>query len=586
MQRIRPLTPSPSNPLRHHTAPWLALVAALLSGCQGGLARIDRDVTRLLATESRGLGPADEAPPARHQQGGGSPDPARPNSERPETVNPAASEIRIVPASAAERDVPGVVARLAEEPGNTGEPIALDLPAALTYAIEHGREYRFAEESYVLAALNLLIEEHRWGPRFFNETSAVISGGAEGGTWDSALDLVNEFQVTHRLPYGGDVSVRALVSAVEDLHQRVSGENTQAASLVVDASIPLMRGAGLVAREDLIQRRRDLVYAAREFEDFRRSYLVDIASTFLDLVASQSSISNARRNVDNLAELERRQVALYQAGRQPQFEAALASNATVRARDNLNLQVDRFRRAVDLFKVQLGMPVERPLTIVDSTLGLPVPLVDVVEAVSAGLVFRLDLQTERDRLDDAARAVSIARNQLLPDLDLSGSFTLPTDPAHDRAGLDLDADSASFAAGATLSWPLDRRIEELDLRRAQIGLERAAREYQRSRDSIAAEVRSAARGIDVANFSVQIQERGIEIAQRRKASLDADPGAATARDFAEAEQDLLDAADARARADADLQVAILRYLLSTGQLRFDAQGGILPLQGMGPAGPP
>ena len=57
--------------------------------------------------------------------------------------------------------------------------------------------------------------------------------------------------------------------ATEDLHRKVSGEGIQSAEIILEADIPLLRGAGNVAREDRIQAERDLIYAAREFERFR-----------------------------------------------------------------------------------------------------------------------------------------------------------------------------------------------------------------------------------------------------------------------------------------------------------------------------
>ena len=193
---------------------------------------------------------------------------------------------------------------------------------------------------------------------------------------------------------------------------------------------------------------------------------------------------------------------------------------------------------------------------------------------------RLDLQNRRDQLADAYRAVHNARNDLLPDLNLDASATLPTDPNRDRAGLDFDFDEISFQAGVTFGLPLDREIERLNIRQAQIRLERARRSYDEFRDNVAIGVRGAVRGINSALFSLQIQERGIEVAEQRKASIDADPDRATSRDNAQAIDELLRVQDERDRAKRDLEVSILEYLRDTGQLRVNEEGSIQPLRGM------
>jgi hypothetical protein len=143
----------------------------------------------------------------------------------------------------------------------------------------------------------------------------------------------------------------------------------------------------------------------------------------------------------------------------------------------------------------------------------------------------------------------------------------------------------SASAGLALSLPLDREVERLALRQEQIGLERSIRDYEQLRDNVALAVRASIREIDSATFSLRLQEQNIEVAQRRQASINAAPDRATARDRSEATDRLLRALDDRDRSKRDLQVAILRYLLNTDQLRVEETGEIRPLPGMA-SGPP
>ena len=162
----------------------------------------------------------------------------------------------------------------------------------------------------------------------------------------------------------------------------------------------------------------------------------------------------------------------------------------------------------------------------------------------------------------------------------SDGVGVPTDPDRDVGNLSFDHEELRYSAGLNLSLPLDRRIERLGVRQAQINLERALRDLDEFRDTIAVVIRGSVRDIDRARYALQIQERNIEIGEERVASIQAAPDRATARDASDAANELLVAQDARDEAKRDLEVAILRYLLETGQLRVDAQGRIRPLQGM------
>jgi len=542
------------------------------------MSRIDRRVSKLLAESAAPLGEDATSPDPAALHVGDSQAGAKDErtAERPPTVNPNAADLRFETINEAVE----VIERLRSYSKGDEGALKLDLPSALVQATAYSREFTFAEEEYVLAALRLLIERHLWGPRFFDEMSAVAVGEGSDGLYDTSLRLVNEFRVTQRLPYGGEVSARALARATEDLHEEVAGEESSSAEVILAANIPLLRGAGTIAREDRIQAERDLVYAARDFEQFRRDFLFSITQDFLDLVVQQQSVTNAQRQVEQLREVEARERSLYEAGRTPLFQAALAEQSTVAALDSLNNRLEAYLLAVDRFKVQLGMAIDQPVEIVPSSLELPIPDASLELAVQAGMAYRLDLQTRRDVVDDARRGLDNARNQLLPDLNVIGSVSIPSDESKTKAGLELDGGDTDWQAGITFGLPLDREIERLRVRTAQIDLERQLRDYEEFRDTVAVTIRGSVRDIDRARYALQIQERNIQIGEDRVASIQAAPDRATARDASDASNELLVAKDARDSAKRDLEVAILRYLLETGQLRVDAQGLIRPLQGM------
>jgi hypothetical protein len=118
------------------------------------------------------------------------------------------------------------------------------------------------------------------------------------------------------------------------------------------------------------------------------------------------------------------------------------------------------------------------------------------------------------------------------------------------------------------------------LRQAQILLEQARREADQSRDDAAVEVRQAARGIERSLFSRAVQEKNVQASMNRQAAIDAAPDRATARDRTEALDALRRAQDSLDNAKKDLQLAILRYLNTTGQLRVAPDGRLIPLPGM------
>ncbi|MFO0875535.1 MAG: TolC family protein [Phycisphaerales bacterium] len=561
------------------------IAVGALAACESGMRAIDQRTVELLreSSEKTNVQVDPEWPRPSVPEGAKWPQ-FGPDPINIATRNPNAAEM---PFTVRKDEAALVLERVTAEQ-SPATAIVFNLEQAVSYAVANGREYQDAAETYVLSALQLLIERHRWGPRFFDDIRANVQSTADNGVYNASLNLMNDFTVRQRLPYGGEVTASLLASAVENLHNYVAGDNVQSAEIILAAQLPLLRGAGLAAREDLIQAERNLIYAARDFERFRREFVFEISRDFLDLVVDKQAIDNAQRQLESFIAAEAREIALFKAGREAGFQAGLAAQNTLFARNNLARLEESFRLAVDRFKVRLGMPTEQPLAIDTSTLGLPSPQVAMDEAVAVGLAYRLDLQNERDQFEDARRRVDVARNRILPDLNLTGGVNVPTDPSIQRGGLQFDGNETQFTAGLLLSLPLDRDIERAQLREAQIVLEQAGRRYSRARDDVAVEVRNAVRQIDRALFSIKVQEENVRIARLREASIDAAPDRASARDRSDAIEARLAAEDGLAQAKRDLQVAILGYLVSTGQLRVGPKGDILPLNGMAlrPTGTP
>jgi outer membrane protein TolC len=319
-----------------------------------------------------------------------------------------------------------------------------------------------------------------------------------------------------------------------------------------------------------------MVYAARSYERFRRTFYKDIVGDYLSLVVQKQSLENAQRGVDSLRQLAKRQAALYESGRARLYDSADAENQALASVARLSQSWERYRLALDRFKIRIGWPIHNTIQVVPATLGVQPPAVDVVEAVSEALSFRLDLQNEKDRVVDTQRSVENALNNVLPDISFtaSGSTDSDTDKPMRFGGEEID-----YAVGLSISLPLDRETEKISVRQKQITLERARRGYRESRDTVAVSVRSALRNIDVFQFTLDLQERNVIIAQLGLDSINADPDRVSVLDQTRAISDLQGAQDARDSAKRDLELSIVTYLLQAGRLRIASNGAlILPKQ--------
>ncbi|MEL7472537.1 MAG: TolC family protein [Planctomycetota bacterium] len=582
----------PSTAPRHRIAPTTARRAAaitlltlstLAAGCVGGLDAIDAQTRRLLRQTSEGLGPSTRVPPREHPPAG--------DYERPDqadtsvlTDNPATDELEWLTAPE-DRDVATRLTTYAEEAaGVGGEVRVISLEEAFRLSQISAREFLTAEESYILSAISVLIQRHLFSPRLFNDTSFFIDGDGENGRFDNVLSVVNDLRVTQRLPYGGDVEARWIWQATQNLRSSVSERYRQSSSIALDASIPLMRGAGNVARESLIQAERNLIYAARTFERFRRSLLVSIANDYFRLLERKAVIRNQIRQVESLETLEEATAARVEAGRLSEFQRNIVANQVLAGKSTLASLRESYILDLDRFKLRLGLDPTLPIDVTELTFSVPEPETNLVEATDQALSFRLDLQNARDQLSDARRDVTNARNDLLPDFDITGGVSVPTDPNDTQGGVLFDFDDTSYRAGVNIGLPLDRQIERLNVRQATIRLERALREFDRFRDDVVIDARSAVRSVDLARFSLNLAERQVEINRRRLEEQQLKEDTVDQQTLVDSENALLSAQNNRDAARTDLRNAVLDYLLTTGQLRVGPDGEFDALPGMTPGG--
>jgi outer membrane protein TolC len=557
----------------------LALVGLAFTGCAEQIRQVDIRTDDLVESRNAVLASRDTPPPALEVEAypEGDPFPADTDAVNdPSTRDPTAEQLGFTGRSETENEAEAIIARIRRLGETPEDAESMTIEGAIAFAQANATEYTGAEETYLLTALSLIVQEHFFEPGFFNETS-IDAGKGISTRYETALRVANDFGVRQRLPYGGEVTAKFLAGLTRNLDD-AANEGRQDAAVVIEGRIPLLRGAGMAARENLVQAQRDLVYASRSFESFRRDFYVSIVTDYLDLVLQLQAIANAEGALALNRQIEEREAALVAAGRQEPFQADLARQETLFALDDLAGQQEAYRLSLDRFKVRIGMDPERSIVITPVELQLPTPKVDADQAVQYALEYRLDLQTNRDQLEDSRRQIDLAENGLLPDLDLRGNVRVGGEGV--VQGIDLNLGDTRASGGIFLSLPLDRVDESVALRQAQVRFAQDERVYGKSLDDAAVAVRQAIRQIDRAQFSLVLQERNIEIARNRIASIDAAPARATARDRTTAVSGLRDAEDRRDTAKRNLQVAILNYLNAAGILRVTPEGRLQPLPGM------
>ncbi len=607
---------------------WILLLTGgvSLGGCHELARQADRDVARLIAERQRGalglrgqvqictpavprtpktayeygpnpsvpqLPPGYEIPPTASQPAG-APNEAAPPADPP-SAGPSPEGLAAVGASAAESErlsppgsrpsAPGESA--AETPLTRSERL-LTLTGALAYAQQHQREYMTAKEDLYLSALALTLERHLWTPIFASNLRTVYGNFGEDSGFDQAMRFVADLSVAQRLPYGGQFTASAISTLIRDVKQSITA--AEGGVVELGLNIPFLRGAGHVARETLIQLERELTYAVRTFERYRQAQLVDVAQGYFGLLVLKQAVYDAEQSYRNLAADFERARALEERGQANVLDTLRAEQAVVTAEKNVLDAREALRSAADQFKLSIGMPVDEPLgqddiedieTIerqieagVYPLLMPPAAIDDERGAIQVALSRRLDLKTLADRIDDARRGVAVSKNALLPDLNWTNTLTMDTDPQHYNVAA-IGWNRAVWRSEVLLALPLERTKERNDLRRAMIGVRQAQREYLDGEESIRADVRRAVHRVRLADKSVAIEQRNVQVAERRRELARyrfEEMGDLDNRDVVEAEEEVRTASNRLNLAKRSRWTELLQFRLATETLGIDEEG--------------
>ena len=465
-----------------------------------------------------------------------------------------------------------------EASGELVEPITLDLVESLEVASENSREYQTRKEALYLTALDLTLERWRFKVQEVGTLGALVTGTgeeAQDAEFNGNLRLTKVLGTGARIV--GDIGFSMFrVLTTGDAFDFVS-------DLSLSVTQPLLGGFGeRIVMEPLTQAERDVVYAVRAFERYRRTFVFDVTSRYLRLVQAADGVENQRATYESQQELRRRNEAWGQAGRMSDVEVDQARQAEVDARDSLIQAEQDYQSQLDDFKFLLGLPPQANIQISPGALDrLSQAEPDALPVDDAGLLsefalkWRLDHLTALDQVDDAHRQVYVSADALRNRLDFAASADLSS-PTGETDPLELDLDDTTWQAGLQADLALDRMQERNSYRIALIALQRTERDAQESEDQIRLGVRDALREAERTLQSWILQKGQVSLNERRMEStrLNLEAGRASTRDILDATRDLLSAKNSATRALIDQYLAVLALWRDLEMLRLGADGPI------------
>ncbi len=445
----------------------------------------------------------------------------------------------------------------------------LTLADALATAVSLNREFLSQRESLYRAGLSLSATRFDFGPQF-RQAMTYLWGNDEDGTGSQRAGTT--FAADQILPTGGRIGLTAGLDATWPYGGPGVDDPVYGTNAGIALSQPLLRGAGYdIAWEPLTQAERSFVYEIRRFEEFRQGFTIGIARQFFALLSQQKTLANQDTDYEAAVFDRRKAEALQQVDRNTEKDVILARRREVEAKDQLINARANYDRAVDSYKIQLGLPTTTNIDLVPTDPPYEPVRFEVGSAIAAARANRLDLITQRQGVEDTERSLRIAENSLLPDLNLAATFGsggIGTNLGH------APPDEWNSSVGLTFEVPWQQKSERNSYRSALISLEQARRNLRLAEDQLDLDIRDAIRQLHSIEERIALQQESI-VQERRAVTvmeIRYEAGDVENRELLEARQAFVNAQNALLGLMVDHFVARLNLLKDMGIFFVDDKG--------------
>jgi outer membrane protein TolC len=397
--------------------------------------------------------------------------------------------------------------------GSTEPVIRMPLRELVQRATANNLDVRVAGYAPAIEQTRVTEAEARFDPVFFTNVQLgnnyTLSPSAENPFFGAAGTDVTRFRsvsgqvgLRQDLESGGRVELRYEPSWAQQKPATFEPNPWYGSDLVLQVTQPLLRDFGAdVNRARIVINRNNQRISLLDFRETLERNISDLERAYWQLVQALREVRIAEELLDrtlttaNILWERRRQ----DVGRQQlsQANSSLETRRTIliRARARVRDLSDQIKRLMN----------DPEFPVAGQTLILPAdePLKDQIrfdleDQIATALEYRFELGQQQIRVDSAGVAADVARNNLLPQLNLIGSVGVQ--------GLGEDyfyavEDQAEFhyidyTVGLQLEIPIGNRAARAIWRRAQLQRSQAVDQYRALVDQVALDVKVAMREVE------------------------------------------------------------------------------------------
>ena len=432
-------------------------------------------------------------------------------------------------------------------PALADDEATLSFEEAAALALKQNLNLQSTQDRVIGANISVETAKSEFGIKIQPEISGLYQQNDE-------LEQNYGLQFSKQLRYGGELIWQAGTRVNDSLDDEYQTD------LILAYRQPLLRGRGtLPTTNTLLSAEQNSRSQYRSLLLSRQRLLVQLAASYYGIIRDQMLIGVNERSVERTKLLYQAAEAKLKVGMASKMDVFRAELQSLSAENNLVDAQASLENAKRRFNLLLGVEMEAEY-LFPSTLDYNSVSLDKERLIQTALENRLEIQDAHERIEEAERQLKIARQNLLPPLDVSVRYTIRGEGDGFEESLDLDDEF--WGVGIHSSFTLDRANERAAYQQSQLNLNSAIRSLQSTQDDITSEVLQAIISVRQAEASVSLQEQSMAQAEKQLelSALRYKKGLSDNLDVVNAEENFV-------KAKNSYYSAIVQHLISKIQLR-------------------
>ncbi len=403
----------------------------------------------------------------------------------------------------------------------TAVPLTLD--EAIRLALDKNRNIKVQDFSRGIARADLLAAYGQFDPtidfgRSYSESSTSLSSDPQLA---SQLELVKtdnyNLSLNGVMPWGLNYSIGATAENQRGTYNNFV--NNYSTFGGVSVTQPLLRGFGFGSNLNGVRvARANRGIADWQFRQTVIDTITNVVGAFSDLELAHKELEISQRSRDLAANLVAENEKRFKVGGMSESDVTQARAQTATREEAIIFSEQAVRDAENALRRLIGedivLPEAVPLPIEPATIAEPT--VQRAEDLRKAYDLRPDYQAARLGIDIRRANESLAKNQLLPQLDFVGSYGYSgLDPDFERSRrMVANQDNRAYSAGMVVNIPLTFTEGRGRLRSARLQREQSEADLGRLQQDIAVSVAHAADEIETTRRRVEADRTAYELAKQ------------------------------------------------------------------------